>query len=82
MHAGKSPSIKVNYCSGVVKPDATACCKNLGSHEEETILTQCIYTYQEGQTGDSGPAMDKALVLGDDLVSCWGSVVGKNDEKI
>ena len=38
-----------------------------------------VHTYQEEKTGDSDPAMDKALVLGDDLPSCWGSVVAKND---
>ena len=62
-----------------MKPDATACRKNLGLHEGETILAQRIHTHQEGKTGDSRPAMDKALMLGDDLRSCWGSVVAKND---
>ena len=77
---GKGPSVKgssrYNYHSGVEKPDATACHKSLCSHEGEKLS----HTYQEGKTGDSGLTMDKALVLGDDLHSCWGNIVAKNDD--
>ena len=34
------------------------------------------------EIGDSGPVVDKALVLGDDLHSCWGSAVAKMTQKI
>ena len=77
----KGPSVKslANYRSGVMKPDATACRKNLGSLEGETILAQRTLTRKGKQVRDSGPVVDKALALGGNLRSCWGSAVSKDD---